>query len=84
MRAQDMRAVMIRLTPVEHALPQSILKEDGLHMQTFFRQAAKRKIQQRAQALAAMEGDDREDEGATASPRMDAAQNNAPPGLDSR
>jgi hypothetical protein len=50
-----MRAVMIRLTPVEHALLQTILKEDGTGLQHFFRQAARRKIQQHAQAMAALE-----------------------------
>jgi hypothetical protein len=53
--------VMIRLSRVEHRLLQAILREDGLHMQTFFRLAAKKKIQQHAQALAAVEGDDGED-----------------------
>jgi hypothetical protein len=76
----QMRGVLVRLTPIEHALLQTILWEDGLHMQTFFRLAAKRKIQQRAHAFDAMEDDDREDEGATVSPRMDSAHNNAPPG----
>jgi hypothetical protein len=56
-----MKGILIRLTPVEHDLLQSILREDGLHLQTFFRLAARRRIQQRAQALAEMEGDDRED-----------------------
>jgi hypothetical protein len=71
MRAHDMRAVMIRLTPVEHALLQTILKEDGTGLPHFFRQAARRKIQQHAQALGALEPD------APEAP----AQNNAPPGL---
>jgi len=61
---------MIRLTPVEHALLQTILKEEALNLQSFFRQAAKRKIQQRAQALAASE----EEDGARTT-------ENAPPGL---
>jgi len=65
-----MRAVLIRLTPVEHALLQTILKEEAFTLQCFFRQAAKRKIQQRAHALAASE----EEEGAR-------EHNNAPPGL---
>jgi hypothetical protein len=62
---------MIRLTLTEHALLLSILRESGTHLQHFFRQAARRKIQQHAQAMAALESDDRED----------AEQNNAPPGL---
>ena len=61
MRVHDMRGVLVRLTPTEHALLQSILKESGTHLQHFFRQAARRKIQQHAQALAALEGDDGED-----------------------
>jgi DNA-binding MarR family transcriptional regulator len=60
MPAQEMRAVLVRLTPIEHALLQTILREEAFTMQAFFRQAAKRKIQQRAHAFAAMEGDDRE------------------------
>jgi hypothetical protein len=52
MRARDMRAVMIRLTPVEHSLLQAILKDEALNLQSFFRQAAMRKIQQRAHAVA--------------------------------
>jgi hypothetical protein len=71
MPAQEMRAVLVRLTRTEYALLQTILREDGRHLQTFFRQAAKRKISQRAQAFAAAESEDRED----------PAQNNAPPGL---
>jgi hypothetical protein len=69
-----MRAVLIRLTPVEHALLQTILKEDGTHLQHFFRQAARRKIQQHAQAMAALEAE------AVEGP----AQTNAPPGAESR
>jgi hypothetical protein len=61
MRAQEMRGILIRLTMIEHALLQTILREEALTMQTFFRQAAKRKIQQRAHAFAAMETDDGED-----------------------
>jgi hypothetical protein len=72
MRAQDMRAVMIRLTPVEHALLQTILKDEALNLQSFFRQAAMRKIQQRAHAVAASE-----EEGAR-------THENASPGAESR
>jgi hypothetical protein len=78
MPAQDMKGVLVRLTSVEHALLQTILKEDGLHMQTFFRLAAKRKIQQRAQAFAALEGEPGEDG------CRDPEQRNAPPGAQSR
>lgn len=56
MQAHDMRGVLVRLSTVEHALLQLILKEEVLTLQSFFRQAAKRKIQQRAQTFAAMEG----------------------------
>jgi hypothetical protein len=49
------------LTRVEHAQLRTILRGDGLPMQVFFRQAAKHKIQQRAQAMAAMEGEPGED-----------------------
>jgi hypothetical protein len=61
MPAQDMRGVLIRLTPVEYALLQTILREEAFTMQAFFRQAAKRKISQRAQALAALEDEADED-----------------------
>jgi hypothetical protein len=61
MPVQEMKGVLVRLTTIEHALLQTILKEDRLHMQTFFRLAAKKKIQQRAQAVAAMEGEAGED-----------------------
>jgi hypothetical protein len=74
MRAHDMKAVMIRLTSTEHALLQTILKEEAFTLQSFFRRAAMRKIQQRAQAVGALEAEAVED----------LAQSNAPPGLDSR
>jgi hypothetical protein len=54
MPAQATKGILIRLPVVEHALLQIILKEEVLTLQAFFRQAAKRKIQQRAQAVAAM------------------------------
>jgi hypothetical protein len=57
----DMKAVLIRLTPVEHALLQTILKEEAFSLQCFFRQAAMQKIRQRAQAMAAVEGEVGED-----------------------
>jgi hypothetical protein len=58
MRAEDTRGILIRLTLTEHALLQTILKGEALTLQGFFRRAALRKIQQRAQAFAVLEGDD--------------------------
>jgi hypothetical protein len=78
MPAQEMKGILIRLTSVEHALLQTILREEAFTMQTFFRQAAKRKIQQRARAFAALEGEAGEDG------CIDPEHNNAPPGLDTR
>jgi hypothetical protein len=57
MPAHDMRGVLIRLTPTEHALLQTILREEAFTMQAFFRRAALHKISQRAQALAAIAGE---------------------------
>jgi hypothetical protein len=62
MRAHDMRAILVRLTPTEYALLQTILKEEAFTLQAFFRRAAMRKIQQRAQAVVAtVEGELGED-----------------------
>ena len=61
MRAQETKGVLIRLPLVEHALLMSILKESGSTLQHFFRQAARRQIHQRAQAVAALEGEAGED-----------------------
>jgi hypothetical protein len=69
-----LRRPLIRLTSTEHALLQTILKEEAFTLQSFFRRAAMRKIQQRAQAVGALEAEAVED----------LAQSNAPPGLDSR
>jgi hypothetical protein len=55
MRAQETKGILIRLPLVEHALLMTILKESGSTLQYFFRQAARRQIQQRAQAFAALE-----------------------------
>jgi hypothetical protein len=74
MPAQEMRGILVRLTSVEHALLQTILREEAFTMQAFFRQAAKRKIQQRAQAFAALEDEAGEDGS------IDPKQRNAPPG----
>jgi hypothetical protein len=52
MPVQETKGILIRLPVVEHALLQSILKESGSTLQYFFRQAARRQIQQRAQAVA--------------------------------
>ena len=61
MPAQETKGVLIRLPVVEHALLMSILKESGATVQYFFRQAARRQIQQRAQAFAVLEGEAGED-----------------------
>ena len=58
---QETKGVLIRLPLVEHALLMSILKESGATLQYFFRQAARRQIQQRAQAVGVLEADDGED-----------------------
>jgi len=57
MPVQATKGILIRLPIVEHALLMSILKESGSTLQYFFRQAARRQIQQRAQVFAAMEGE---------------------------
>lgn len=55
------KGILIRLPKSEHALLQTILKEDGYTLQGFFRRAAKRRILQSAQALAAVEDEPGED-----------------------
>ena len=55
MPTQETKGVLIRLPLVEHALLMSILKESGATLQYFFRQAARRQIQQHAQAFAPLE-----------------------------
>jgi hypothetical protein len=66
-----MKGILIRLTLTEHALLQTILKEEAFTLQAFFRRAAMRKIQQHAQALGTLEAE------APEAPE----QHNAPPGL---
>lgn len=62
MPVQETKGVLIRLPVAEHALLMAILRQSGATLQYFFRQAARRQIQQHAVAVAAMEdeaGDDR-------------------------
>lgn len=61
MSTPDTKGILIRLPVVEHTLLMSILKESGSTLQHFFRQAARRQIQQRAQTFAALEDDAGED-----------------------
>lgn len=62
MPARDnMKGVLIRLPKTEHALLQTILREDGYTLQGFFRRAAKRRIRQSAQAMAAVADEPGED-----------------------